>query len=132
MTKHDAVDPTRTSTSTGHGSEFLADVDESITEFAVQLGRERTSTHASRVRLRDADDPVEKARSEAGTRARAAGEKNIKGIMLESHLVAGNQKVVPSQPLTYGQSITDACMAWEDTAALLTELADSVKSRRTA
>jgi 3-deoxy-7-phosphoheptulonate synthase len=61
----------------------------------------------------------------------AAGEKNIKGIMLESHLVAGNQRVVSGQPLTYGQSITDACMAWEDTAALLTELSDSVKSRRT-
>jgi len=62
----------------------------------------------------------------------AAGEKNIKGIMLESHLVAGNQKVVPGQDLVYGQSITDACMAWEDTDALLAELADSVKSRRKA
>ena len=75
MTKHDAIDPPWTSTSTGHRSEFLSDVDESITEFAVQLGRERASTHASRVRLRDADDPVEKARSEAGTRARAAGSR---------------------------------------------------------
>jgi 3-deoxy-7-phosphoheptulonate synthase len=60
----------------------------------------------------------------------ANGENNIKGIMLESHLVAGNQKVVPGQELTYGQSITDACMAWEDTAGLLSELADSVKQRR--
>ena len=62
----------------------------------------------------------------------AAGEKNIKGVMLESHLVAGNQKVVPGQELTYGQSITDACMDWNDTDGLLKELADSVKSRRTA
>ena len=60
----------------------------------------------------------------------ANGEKNIKGIMLESHLVAGNQKVIPGQELTYGQSITDACMAWDDTAGLLAELADSVKQRR--
>ncbi len=60
----------------------------------------------------------------------ANGEKNIKGIMLESHLVAGNQKVIPGQELTYGQSITDACMAWDDTAGLLAELADSVKERR--
>ena len=54
----------------------------------------------------------------------AAGEKNIKGVMLESHLVAGNQKVVPGQELTYGQSITDACMDWNDTDGLLKELAD--------
>ena len=60
----------------------------------------------------------------------ANGENNIKGIMLESHLLAGNQKVVPGQELTYGQSITDACMAWDDTAGLLAELADSVKERR--
>jgi len=60
----------------------------------------------------------------------ASGEKNIKGVMLESHLVAGNQKIIPKQKLTYGQSITDACMAWEDTAPLLAELADSIKSRR--
>lgn len=61
----------------------------------------------------------------------ASGEKNIKGIMLESHLVAGTQKVVPGQELTYGQSITDACMDWDNTAALLSDLADSVKTRRT-
>jgi 3-deoxy-7-phosphoheptulonate synthase len=60
----------------------------------------------------------------------ANGENNINGIMLESHLVAGNQKVVPGQELTYGQSITDACMDWDDTAGLLSELADSVKERR--
>ncbi len=60
----------------------------------------------------------------------ANGEKNIKGVMLESHLVAGNQKVVTGQELTYGQSITDACMAWDDTRGLLAELADSVKQRR--
>jgi 3-deoxy-7-phosphoheptulonate synthase len=50
--------------------------------------------------------------------------------MLESHLVAGNQKVVPGQELTYGQSITDACMDWDNTVALLEDLAGSVKSRR--
>jgi len=61
----------------------------------------------------------------------AGGQNNIKGLMLESHLVAGNQKVIPGQELTYGQSITDACMSWIDTEGLLCELADSVKSRRT-
>lgn len=60
----------------------------------------------------------------------ANGETNIKGIMLESHLIAGNQKVVDGEPLTYGQSITDACMNWEDTDILLNTLADAVQARR--
>ena len=46
------------------------------------------------------------------------GDKNIKGIMIESHLNEGNQKI--SDNLTYGQSITDACMGWEDTCLLYT------------
>lgn len=60
----------------------------------------------------------------------ANGSKNITGLMLESHLVAGNQKVIPGQELTYGQSITDACMGWEDTDDLLVELAAAVEKRR--
>ncbi|MBN4076041.1 3-deoxy-7-phosphoheptulonate synthase, partial [Gammaproteobacteria bacterium AH-315-E17] len=60
----------------------------------------------------------------------ANGETSIKGVMLESHLVAGNQKVIAGEPLTYGQSITDACMSWEDTDALLNTLAKAVTNRR--
>ena len=60
----------------------------------------------------------------------ANGEASIKGIMLESHLVAGNQKVVEGEPLTYGQSITDACMNWDDTDMLIETLADAVVNRR--
>lgn len=60
----------------------------------------------------------------------AAGSKCIMGVMIESHLVAGNQKVVPGQELTYGQSITDACINWEDTVELLEVLAKSVRDRR--
>ncbi len=59
----------------------------------------------------------------------AQGEKHIRGLMLESHLVAGNQKVVKGQPLTYGQSITDACMNWDDTDKLLTQLAEASAER---
>lgn len=62
----------------------------------------------------------------------AAGNHGIIGVMIESHLVAGNQKVIPGEPLTYGQSITDACLAWEDTEVLLAELADGVRQRRQA
>lgn len=55
------------------------------------------------------------------------GNRYIKGVMLESHLIADRQPLIPNQPLTYGQSITDACLSWQDTIPLLEELA-SLKS----
>jgi len=58
------------------------------------------------------------------------GNRAIIGVMLESFLVEGRQNVVPGQPLTYGQSITDACMAWDTTELVLEELADAVAARR--
>jgi len=60
----------------------------------------------------------------------ARGSQGIVGVMLESNLIAGAQKLVPDQPLTYGQSITDACIGWDETTALLRELADAVSLRR--
>ena len=51
-----------------------------------------------------------------------SGNQTIKGIMLESNLVEGNQKL--SKELTYGQSITDSCIGWETTETLLNNLAD--------
>jgi 3-deoxy-7-phosphoheptulonate synthase len=62
----------------------------------------------------------------------AGGDKRIFGVMVESHLVAGRQDVVPGKPLTYGQSITDACIGWADTEPLLENLADAVRKRRKA
>ena len=62
----------------------------------------------------------------------AAGEGAIMGVMIESHLVAGRQDVAEGQPLTYGQSITDACIAWDDTVEMLEELAEAVATRRRA
>ncbi len=62
----------------------------------------------------------------------AEGNPNIIGIMMESNLVAGAQKLIPGQPLVYGQSITDACIDWAETHALLTELAAAVQARRSA
>jgi 3-deoxy-7-phosphoheptulonate synthase len=59
----------------------------------------------------------------------AAGNEAIVGVMLESFLVAGRQDL-GSSDLTYGQSITDACMGWETTAEALDELAGCVSSRR--
>ena len=53
------------------------------------------------------------------------GEQNIMGVMVESHLVEGRQ----DKPETYGQSITDACIGWDTTEALLALLADAQRSR---
>jgi 3-deoxy-7-phosphoheptulonate synthase len=61
-----------------------------------------------------------------------AGETRIVGAMVESHLVAGRQDLVPGRPLVYGQSITDACLGWDDSVALLERLAAGVRGRRLA
>jgi 3-deoxy-7-phosphoheptulonate synthase len=60
----------------------------------------------------------------------AGVEKRIMGVMIESNLVAGAQPLVPGQPLVYGQSITDACIDWQETHTLLAELAAAVRARR--
>jgi 3-deoxy-7-phosphoheptulonate synthase len=62
----------------------------------------------------------------------AAGDKRIMGVMIESNLMAGAQPLVPGQPLVYGQSITDACIDWNETHGLLKELAGAVRTRRNA
>ncbi|AKJ42123.1 3-deoxy-7-phosphoheptulonate synthase [Pragia fontium] len=58
-----------------------------------------------------------------------AGSMAIAGIMAESFLVEGTQKLQPGQPLTYGQSITDSCLSWSDTERMLFNLATAVDSR---
>ena len=60
----------------------------------------------------------------------AAGDERIFGVMLESHLHGGRQDLVPGAALEYGQSITDACIDWDDTVAILRELAAAVRARR--
>ncbi|MGC1200278.1 MAG: 3-deoxy-7-phosphoheptulonate synthase [Candidatus Acidiferrales bacterium] len=60
----------------------------------------------------------------------ARGQNQIIGVMLESNLVAGAQRLIAGQPLVYGQSITDACMAWPETLTLLRELAAAVRAAR--
>jgi len=60
----------------------------------------------------------------------AGGDKRIMGVMIESNLVAGAQALVPGRQLTYGQSITDGCIDWEETHKLLEELASAVRIRR--
>jgi len=50
--------------------------------------------------------------------------------MVESHIVEGRQDLVDGKAHTYGQSITDACIGWEDTEILLKQLSDAVAARR--
>jgi len=59
-----------------------------------------------------------------------SGNQSIFGVMIESNLVEGRQNVEPGQPLTYGQSITDPCIKWEDTEPVLEALAAAVRQRR--
>jgi 3-deoxy-7-phosphoheptulonate synthase len=64
----------------------------------------------------------------------AGGSKSVFGVMVESHLQAGAQKFTPGKDdaskLAYGQSITDACLGWDDSLASLEVLSAAVKTRR--
>ena len=60
----------------------------------------------------------------------ALGDSRIFGIMVESHLKAGRQDLFPGKQLVYGQSITDACIGWEETRSLIDILATAVRQRR--
>jgi 3-deoxy-7-phosphoheptulonate synthase len=71
---------------------------------------------------------IEVARDIAGQVAR--GERRVVGVMVESHLQEGRQELRAGQPLQFGQSITDACLGWDDSVKLLQGLADGVKKRR--
>ena len=60
----------------------------------------------------------------------AGGDNRIVGVMIESNLVGGRQDLVPGEPLTYGQSITDGCIDWDNTVGVLKDLAEAVETRR--
>src|SRR5207302_10114625 len=59
-----------------------------------------------------------------------AGQRGIVGVMLESFLVEGRQDLADPSNLTYGQSVTDACINWETTESTLEVLANAVRARR--
>lgn len=59
-----------------------------------------------------------------------AGDTRIIGVMVESHLIAGRQDLIAGQSLTYGQSITDGCIDWGSSVAVLEDLAQAVRERR--
>lgn len=82
-------------------------------------------SHANSKKQHDAQIDVGKAVAEQI----ANGDKRIIGTMIESHLVAGRQDAKPGQDLVYGQSITDACLGWDNTVELLKILANASKAR---
>jgi 3-deoxy-7-phosphoheptulonate synthase len=83
-------------------------------------------SHANAAKLYKRQTEV--ARDIAGQLSR--GERRIVGVMVESHLVEGRQDLEAGQPLQFGQSITDACLGWDDSVELLQVLAEGVKKRR--
>ena len=60
----------------------------------------------------------------------SGGDDRIVGVMIESHLVAGRQDLVPGKELTYGQSVTDGCIDWDTSVGVLEGLAAAVRQRR--
>jgi 3-deoxy-7-phosphoheptulonate synthase len=76
------------------------------------------------------DKQIEVARDVASQIRR--GNNNITGVMIESHLVAGRQDLIEGRELVYGQSITDACINWDDSVPVLEQLAAAVRDRREA
>lgn len=83
-------------------------------------------SHANSKKQHDAQKDVGKDVSEQISN----GDKRIIGTMIESHLIAGRQDVMADKVLVYGQSITDACLGWEDSVDLINTLANASKSRR--
>lgn len=67
--------------------------------------------------------------AESVSRQIREGSRAIAGVMIESFLEEGTQKIAPGTPLVYGQSITDPCLGWEDSEAVLALLADATASR---
>jgi 3-deoxy-7-phosphoheptulonate synthase len=57
-------------------------------------------------------------------------DRRIVGVMIESHLKEGRQELFSGQPLVYGQSVTDPCLGWDDSVALLERLAEAVRRRK--
>jgi 3-deoxy-7-phosphoheptulonate synthase len=78
-------------------------------------------------------DPANQPRVAADVGAQvAAGDRRIVGMMVESNLVAGRQDLVAGRDLAYGQSITDGCIGWDETVAMLEALAEAAAARRRA
>jgi 3-deoxy-7-phosphoheptulonate synthase len=84
------------------------------------------ASHANAAKKAENQIPV--ARDVSGQVA--GGDARIVGVMVESHLVGGRQDLLAGRPLTYGQSITDACLGWDESVTVLETLASAARERR--
>ncbi len=106
-----------------------ASVDAACTELARSALAQRLMIDASHANAsKDPQRQVEVC-ADIG-RQISGGDSRIVGVMIESHLVAGHQDLVPGKDLTYGQSITDGCLGWEKSLECLQSLALGVRERR--
>jgi len=106
-----------------------ASVDAACAELAKAKLREQVMVDFSHANSQKQHGKQMEVGADIATRI-AAGERRVTGVMIESHLVEGRQDIKPGVPLTYGQSITDACIDWAHTEQLLGTLAAGVAKRR--
>jgi len=111
-----------------YDQESVADATEKMRRAGLQPSLMIDFSHANS--RKQHEKQIDVARDVAGQIRR--GNRHIIGAMVESHLVPGRQDLVPGQELLYGQSITDACISWEDSVPVLEELAEAVRERRKA
>jgi 3-deoxy-7-phosphoheptulonate synthase len=112
------------------GPNFAAeDVDAALGRIRAAGLRERLVIDASHDNSRKDPDRQAAAAAEIADQV-GAGAGAIVGVMLESFLVAGRQELGAEADLSYGQSITDACMDWDGTVEVLGRLAAAVRARR--
>jgi 3-deoxy-7-phosphoheptulonate synthase len=106
-----------------------ADIEEALRRLDAAGLRPRLVVDASHGNSNKDPELQVKAAGEIGAQV-GAGSDAIVGVMLESFVQAGRQDLSAGAPLTYGQSITDACMGWETTVEVLDGLAEAVRARR--
>ncbi|WP_440876780.1 3-deoxy-7-phosphoheptulonate synthase [Thalassotalea sp. PLHSN55] len=105
-----------------YSAEHVSDVAEKLSQAKVETKIMVDCSHGNS--CKDHNKQIDVARSIA--EQVATGDSAIFGVMIESFLVAGNQSVLPNEPLVYGQSITDACVDLDTSADILALLADAV------
>lgn len=111
-----------------HGPEGVREAVSTLTDSGLEPRLVIDASHAN-----SGKDHIRQAEVVREVAARvAAGEPGIAGLMVESFLTEGRQEPGPLETLTYGQSVTDACVGWDETERLLGELAAAVHRRRAA
>ncbi len=109
-----------------HDSESVAHAVAKLTAAGLPAGLMVDCSHANSGKVPERQPEV------AGELAERieAGDRALMGVMLESFLLGGSQTVDPRRPLVFGQSITDACLGWEQTVPVLERLALAARKRR--